>query len=326
MLLVGVFNMRRLKMSVKKICKQCGKEFFVFPYKRNTAKYCSKKCRDKSFLKKVLRKCKRCGKEFPAHLSEIRRGGAKYCSQECRHKPRKIIIKKNFAILPLNNSNSTIIDLKSVEKVGEYNWYVTDCGVKKYVRRGYKKGENRSSKLNLLHRFIMDCPINKDIDHIDGDTLNNLKSNLRLCTHQQNMMNQKHQKRKLDGMCSSMYKGVNFSGGRWRSQISLNKKKIHIGYYFTELEAAYNYDRKSVELFGEFAYPNFPENMYKCGCCDKNFYYIKKDIQDTAMCPDCNLPCHLSKKDKERMENVGKKIAENLHNNICNDIIEAHVA
>ena len=53
MLLVGVFNMRRLKMRVKRVCKQCGKEFFVFPYKRNTAKYCSKKCTDKSFIKKV---------------------------------------------------------------------------------------------------------------------------------------------------------------------------------------------------------------------------------------------------------------------------------
>lgn len=100
----------------------------------------------------------------------------------------------------------------------------------------------------------------KPIDHKDGDHLNNRLDNLRLATTAENSRNT----RKRVG-CSSQYKGVCFSKGGhhprgrpWQASIQLNKKRLAIGMFASEIEAAQAYDVKARELFGEFACLNFP--------------------------------------------------------------------
>lgn len=78
-------------MKIEKICKSCGKKFFVFPYNINRAKYCSKKCFFASkigtippYIKKkglILKICRTCNKEFLVY--PYRKNSAKYCSQKC---------------------------------------------------------------------------------------------------------------------------------------------------------------------------------------------------------------------------------------------------
>lgn len=116
-----------------------------------------------------------------------------------------------------------------------------------------------NAKIVLLHREIMGI---KDpriiVDHKDGDTLNNCKSNLRVCDYLRNNWNKRMNKRNKSG-----YKGVSFSKGnnKWRSQIQVRDKFHHIGYFKDKIEAAKAYDEAATELYGEFAWLNFPNNI-----------------------------------------------------------------
>lgn len=91
-------------------------------------------------------------------------------------------------------------------------------------------------------------------DHKDLNSFNNQKSNLRLATQSQNMMNRVKQ-----SGTSSKYKGVCWHKARhnWVVGIKLNQKLIYIGSFASELQAALAYDKKAVEFFGEFAVTNF---------------------------------------------------------------------
>ena len=77
-------------MPVTKICEECGKEFSVFPNRKDKARWCSQECRKKSgYMEKrfhVTATCLFCGKEFETYPAWIRKGAAKYCSRECQNK------------------------------------------------------------------------------------------------------------------------------------------------------------------------------------------------------------------------------------------------
>jgi len=107
-----------------------------------------------------------------------------------------------------------------------------------------------------MHREIIRAPEGLLVDHIDGNGLNNRKSNLRLCTHSQNTYN-----RRPNRNCSSRYKGISFHkmSKKWEVAICCKGKREHLGRFDDEVKAALAYDRKAKQLFGEFAYLNFPK-------------------------------------------------------------------
>jgi hypothetical protein len=90
-------------------------------------------------------------------------------------------------------------------------------------------------------------------DHINHNGLDNRRCNLRLCTHQQNCFNKKPKPG-----CTNKYKGVyrSHESKKWRAEIRRNGRKIHIGHFDYEQDAAIAYDDYAIELFGEFAYLN----------------------------------------------------------------------
>ncbi|MDD3545497.1 MAG: HNH endonuclease [Kiritimatiellae bacterium] len=108
----------------------------------------------------------------------------------------------------------------------------------------------------LLHRLILNAPRDKEVDHINGDSLDNRKANLRICDHAENLRNVKPRCNRK----SSRYKGVQLDKAcpyrPWRAQVTCNGKKYHVGHFATEELAAEAYNQKSEELFGVFARVN----------------------------------------------------------------------
>jgi len=102
----------------------------------------------------------------------------------------------------------------------------------------------------------MPPPPGKMVDHFDHNKLDNCRANLRICTPRENTYN----RRKTAG-ASSRFKGVSRSRGhrKWHVELWSRGKKVFAGSFKDEVEAARAYDRKAVELFGEYAHLNFPE-------------------------------------------------------------------
>jgi hypothetical protein len=106
-----------------------------------------------------------------------------------------------------------------------------------------------------MHIFILKYQSGELVDHRDGDGLNNQRSNLRKCTHAQNMQNRiVRQSNNTSG-----FKGVTWDKGhnKWRSMINKDNKRSHLGYFTCLIKAAKAYDRAAKELHGEFARTNF---------------------------------------------------------------------
>jgi len=141
-----------------------------------------------------------------------------------------------------------IVDDKDFEYLNQFRWYADSCG---YVRKFNKKNEEY-----LMHRFILNAPINKSIDHINGNKLDNRKSNLRICSHQQNCWNKPPQKNALSkykGVAKRVFTGVKTTTITWRARITYNNKTINLGDYKKEIDAAKAYNEKALELYGEYA-------------------------------------------------------------------------
>jgi hypothetical protein len=111
-------------------------------------------------------------------------------------------------------------------------------------------------KAVLLHRVVLSRMLNREllqseeVDHIDGNGLNNRRKNLRLVSHQQNMMNMKSHS---DG--TSVYKGVGFhkKSSKWRARIFVDRHEMHLGLFNSEIEAANAYDIAAEKIFKTFA-------------------------------------------------------------------------
>lgn len=114
----------------------------------------------------------------------------------------------------------------------------------------------------LMHRDILGSDVSSGlfVDHVNGDGLDNRRSNLRPCTNAQNMMNQ----RKRAG-CSSMFKGVCLDTGKglWVASIHMDGIKRNLGFFQSEHDAARAYDQAAEKLFGEFALTNADQGLYR---------------------------------------------------------------
>ena len=137
--------------------------------------------------------------------------------------------------------------------LSKFKWYLMTSKTKHTVRF-YAVCCDRFNKQRFMHRMILSPKDGMDIDHFDGDGLNNCKSNLRICTRSQNIA---HAKKPGHGK-SSKFKGVSWhtKGHVFMAQIKINQKSIHLGSFTNEEDAARAYDKKAKELFGDFAFVN----------------------------------------------------------------------
>lgn len=142
-----------------------------------------------------------------------------------------------------------IWDLEDFHKFGHIQWGINH-GLEPWsyrVRCGNYKSKGLSSP--YLHRLIMNAKKGEIVDHINRNTLDNRKENLRICSNMQNTWNAGSRK----GL--SKYKGVTYirRSNKWGASIGCNGKRISLGHFELERDAALAYNAKAVELFGEFA-------------------------------------------------------------------------
>lgn len=127
--------------------------------------------------------------------------------------------------IPLTRGKLAIVDDEDYERLSSCKWYI-GVGWHTY----YAVGKFNGKKI-LMHRVITNCPDGLEVDHIDGNGLNNQKSNLRVTTTRGNAQN-RHQK------TSSKYPGVDYTQGHYRARIRVSGKLIELGNFCME-ELAY---------------------------------------------------------------------------------------
>lgn len=152
--------------------------------------------------------------------------------------------------IPLNKSGKgkqglfALVDDEDFEKLNKHLWHPVIHPTKKTIYAA-----TNHIKPNLMHRLILGLTNPKELgDHADHDGLNNQKYNLRKCTISQNNANRTPKGK-------SKYLGVSWhlSGKKWNATIKKDNKTIYLGAFINEEEAAIAYNKKALELHGEFA-------------------------------------------------------------------------
>jgi hypothetical protein len=147
------------------------------------------------------------------------------------------------------------VDDEDFEELNKHRWFLSSYG---YAGRmeSIKECSGGKRKYIAIHRLVLNDPYSFDIDHIDGDKLNNQKYNLRICTHQENLCNKFKCRNNTSG-----YKGVSFEKmtNKWVVYVSKNDKTIRIGAFTNKTDAARAYNEAAVKYYGEFAKLNVIE-------------------------------------------------------------------
>jgi hypothetical protein len=163
--------------------------------------------------------------------------------------------------IPLTMGKFALIDDDIAEEIQKYKWQIRDPGINVshrtlYAVHNYKR--NGKPLATRMHRLIYELKTGKNIDgkvidHINHDGLDNRINNLREATHKQNISHQRHKRGN-----SSQYKGVrwNTKNKNWNAYIKTNYKRIHLGCFENEADAAEAYNKAAVKLFGEYAVLN----------------------------------------------------------------------
>ena len=159
--------------------------------------------------------------------------------------------------LKISRGLFTLIDREDFKRVNaEGKWFANQRGRDGifYAARNGKYLNGKRGKKIYLQNFILGFPKNKVVDHINLDTLDNRKSNLRVCSRSENLRNKSRYSNNKSG-----YKGVAKRKNGYYSYIRKNNKRFHLGVFKTAKGAAEKYDAIAIQKFGKFARLNFPK-------------------------------------------------------------------
>jgi hypothetical protein len=179
-----------------------------------------------------------------------------------------------FRRIPLTKGMYAIVDVRDYEFLRKREWHVQP-GINTYyaITTIFIKGKRKRVSMHryLLKSDFAKCDTQKTIqsnlrgklvvDHINGNGLDNRRANLRFCTYAQNNCN-----KRIKAKGASKYRGVlksRNSNKPWQAKIHINNKRIIIGLFKTQLEAALAYDSAARKYHGQFATLNFPAEKPK---------------------------------------------------------------
>ena len=162
---------------------------------------------------------------------------------------------QNTNLIPLTQGQVALVDATDYEWLSQRKWYALRNKWGFYAVREEYIGSGKT-RFIYMHRQIMDAPKGMQVDHANGDKLDNRRANLRLCTNAENSRNSTSRKGS-----SSAYLGVCWDKqhGKWLAKIRIDGRTKHLGRYETEIDAAMIYDAAARIHHGKFANPNFPE-------------------------------------------------------------------
>ena len=198
-----------------------------------------------------MKKCAVCGRECKQltkgmcrkHYKQFKKYGKVLDNNPRTYRdPNEIIEYEDHAEVILYNKQNeevarTLIDLDDIDKVKQYKW----CIVKGYAVRG--------SDSSGIHRLIMNCPKGMVVDHINHNPLDNRKSNLRICTQRQNVINSSKRSNNTSGVTGVSWNKVK---GKWMSVIVVDGKTVFLGYFKDIKYATYARKQAEMEYFGEY--------------------------------------------------------------------------
>lgn len=149
--------------------------------------------------------------------------------------------------LSLNQGKTALVDDEDYLPVSQFKWYAAITKGKWYVLSLTGHVHRK------IHRFIMNAPPHLDVDHRDGNGLNNQRYNLRICARSGNSMNRSKPNNNTSG-----FKGVSWhkDRNRYQAAIGLNGRLIYLGLFSDPVEGARAYDLAAVQYHGEFAKTN----------------------------------------------------------------------
>lgn len=147
--------------------------------------------------------------------------------------------------IQLSNSDLYVqVDDEDYELVKDVSW--------RLVAKRYASGRHSSwDNTRLMHRVIMKPSKLLDIDHINGDGLNNQRSNLRVVTHSENAANRAHK----NVNNKSGFRGVHWCNTqhKWRAKINIDGKRVSLKYWDTATDAAKAYNQAAIKRYGDMA-------------------------------------------------------------------------
>lgn len=170
-----------------------------------------------------------------------------------RYDRNKYEIRKDYGVIFASYKDETyevIVDKEEMQRLIKYKWTVIT-------------GYAHNHSLGRMHRLILKAPKSAQVHHVNGNKIDNRKSNLKLI-HISDHSQLHGIEMGLKSNNSSGFKGVSFhkAAKKWSAYVNLNKKRHYLGLFNCPIEAAKAYDEKALELFGERAVTNKSLGLY----------------------------------------------------------------
>lgn len=161
-------------------------------------------------------------------------------------------VQQKTAEIPLTQGQVAIIDVADLPLISQYGWCAEwKPKINGFYASGYSGTVDGRKRYHLMHRLLTGAGKGQVVHHKNHNGLDNRRCNLAVCTSRENKL---HSVKRRGG--TSRFKGVQRRKYSWLATIFLNGRRVILGNFRSEVEAALAYDRAAVEAFGEFALTN----------------------------------------------------------------------